>query len=36
MGNYLKEINADQFEAEVLSSKKPVVVDFYSTECPPC
>ncbi len=31
----MKEINADVFEQEVLSGGK-VVVDFYSTECPPC
>lgn len=30
------EIGADQFEEEVLSSSGAVVVDFYSTECPPC
>lgn len=29
------EINSNQFETEVLSSKN-VVVNFYSTECPPC
>lgn len=31
----MKEINADQFEQEVLKGAK-VVLDFYSTECPPC
>ncbi len=31
----MKEISTDQFEAEVLQGGK-VVVDFYSTECPPC
>ncbi|MFZ4726134.1 MAG: FAD-dependent oxidoreductase, partial [Paludibacter sp.] len=31
----MKEINAADFEQEVLNSGK-VVVDFYSTECPPC
>jgi len=30
------EIVADDFEREVLSSDLPVVLDFYSTECPPC
>ncbi|MBE7437149.1 MAG: FAD-dependent oxidoreductase [Spirochaetales bacterium] len=30
------EIQADQFEDEVLAAAGPVVVDFYSTECPPC
>ncbi|OFZ20523.1 MAG: hypothetical protein A2X94_10845 [Bdellovibrionales bacterium GWB1_55_8] len=32
----IREINAAEFEAEVLKSTKPVAVDFYSTECPPC
>lgn len=31
----MKEINASQFESEVLSGGK-VILDFYSTECPPC
>ena len=31
----MKEINAADFQQEVLSGGK-VVVDFYSTECPPC
>lgn len=31
----MKEINASDFQQEVLESGK-VVVDFYSTECPPC
>ncbi|MBK8881660.1 MAG: FAD-dependent oxidoreductase [Bacteroidales bacterium] len=31
----MKEINASEFESEVLQSGK-VVLDFYSTECPPC
>ena len=31
----MKEINAVDFEKEVLTGGK-VVVDFYSTECPPC
>lgn len=31
----MKEINATDFEKEVLNSGK-VVLDFYSTECPPC
>jgi thioredoxin reductase (NADPH) len=31
----MKEINAAEFEREVLQSDK-VVLDFYSTECPPC
>lgn len=31
----MKEINTEEFEKEVLDGGK-VVVDFYSTECPPC
>lgn len=31
----MKEIQASEFEKEVLSGGK-VVLDFYSTECPPC
>lgn len=31
----MKEINAADFEKEVLNGGK-VVLDFYSTECPPC
>jgi thioredoxin reductase (NADPH) len=31
----MKEIIASEFEKEVLSSGK-VILDFYSTECPPC
>ncbi len=31
----MKEINAAEFETEVLEGGK-VVLDFYSTECPPC
>lgn len=31
----MKEINSADFEREVLNGGK-VVVDFYSTECPPC
>ncbi len=29
-------INSDSWRREVLESERPVVVDFYSTECPPC
>jgi len=35
MSGKIKEINAEQFDAEVLASDI-AVVDFYSTECPPC
>ncbi len=31
----MREINAAEFESEVLKGGK-VVLDFYSTECPPC
>ena len=31
----MKEINASEFQKEVLEGGK-VVLDFYSTECPPC
>lgn len=31
----MKEINASEFESEVLKGGN-VVLDFYSTECPPC
>ncbi|PKL13921.1 MAG: thioredoxin-disulfide reductase, partial [Spirochaetae bacterium HGW-Spirochaetae-6] len=31
-----KEITAQDFERLVLKGTKPVMVDFYSTECPPC
>jgi thioredoxin reductase (NADPH) len=30
----MKEINSSDFEKEVLAGK--AIVDFYSTECPPC
>ena len=36
MSDAISYINADQFEAEVLQSWRPVIVDFYSEECPPC
>ncbi len=31
----MKEINASEFESEVINGEK-VILDFYSTECPPC
>ena len=31
----MKEISSAEFESEVLAGGK-VVLDFYSTECPPC
>ena len=33
--SYMKEINSSEFEKEVLQADK-VILDFYSTECPPC
>ena len=33
--NVMKEINASEFESEVINGGK-VILDFYSTECPPC
>ena len=35
MAGKIKEITAAEFDSEVLQ-KERVVVDFYSTECPPC
>ena len=35
MAEKISEITADQFEQTVLQAEK-AVVDFYSTECPPC
>lgn len=29
-------INSDEFDSVVLKSEIPVIVDFYSDECPPC
>ncbi len=38
MNPHVKEIGQADYEKEVLeaSRKQPVVLDFYSTECPPC
>ncbi len=36
MSQYVKEIGAAEYEREVLQPGEPVVLDFYSTECPPC
>ena len=35
MAEKITYINAAQYDNEVLKGEK-VVVDFYSTECPPC
>ncbi len=32
----VKTIEAREFETEVLAAGEPVVLDFFSTECPPC
>jgi thiol-disulfide isomerase/thioredoxin len=32
----VKEIQAADWQREVLDAGQPVVVDFYSSECPPC
>ncbi len=36
MSDHVKEIGAGDYEREVLAADRPVVLDFYSTECPPC
>ena len=36
MSANVKEISAAEFEQEVLAAGMPVVLDFFSTECPPC
>ena len=38
MSQHVKEIGAAGYETEVVgaSRSRPVVLDFYSTECPPC
>jgi thiol-disulfide isomerase/thioredoxin len=36
MSGHVKEIVAAEYEREVLAPAEPVVLDFYSTECPPC
>ena len=38
MSQFVKEIAQAEYEAEVLkaSETQPVVLDFFSTECPPC
>ncbi|MES2571522.1 MAG: thioredoxin domain-containing protein [Verrucomicrobiota bacterium] len=32
----LPDITAAEFEAEILRSEKPVLIDFYGTHCSPC
>ncbi len=36
MSANVKEIQATDYEREVLGATTPVVLDFFSTECPPC
>lgn len=36
MSDAVREITAQDYEGEVLAADRPVVLDFYSTECPPC
>jgi len=36
MSKYVTEIKEDQFGKLIEKSDKPVILDFYSTECPPC
>lgn len=36
MSQHVKEITQADYEREVLGAGEPVVLDFYSTECPPC
>ena len=32
----MKNVDSAQFSSEVLGSKEPVVVDFYTQDCPAC
>jgi thioredoxin 1 len=32
----MRQITAAQFDSEVMGSKEPIVVDFYTDDCPPC
>lgn len=36
MSEKITYIHSDNWKQQVLASDKPVAVDFYSTECPPC
>ena len=36
MSAFVQEITATQFDEEVLAATSPVILDFFSTECPPC
>ena len=36
MADKITYVNESQWREKVLEADKPVVVDFYSTQCPPC
>ena len=36
MSAFVREIEAPEFEQQILTAPTPVVLDFFSTECPPC
>jgi thiol-disulfide isomerase/thioredoxin len=36
MAAHVEEITAADYDRQVLGAPTPVVVDFFSTECPPC
>jgi thioredoxin len=36
MSGIVQEIVAADYDREVLGAETPVVLDFFSTECPPC
>ncbi len=36
MSDHVTEISAADFQEQVLRAGQPVVLDFFSTECPPC
>ena len=36
MSEHVREISQDEYEQSVAAAPGPTVLDFYSTECPPC